>query len=63
VLRAGVAAARERGLAADALVAAVHAQLAPRYESWAFFDHFIDQNAAQAEAELAGTKHRPAPVE
>lgn len=62
-LRAGVAAAREKGLTGDGLVAAVHGELAPRYEEWALFGHFIDQNIAQAESELAGTKRRPVPAQ
>lgn len=62
-LRSDVAAAREKGLAGDALVSAVHGELAPGYEHWAFYDHFIDQNISQTAAELAGTKRRPVPVE
>ena len=61
-LRSDVAAARRKGLAGDALVSAVHGELAPSYETWAFYNHFIDQNIAQADAELAGTKRRPVPV-
>ncbi len=61
-LRGDVAAAREKGLSGDALVSAVHAELAPSYDRWAFFSHFIDENISQAAAELAGTKHRPVPV-
>jgi len=62
-LRADVAAARGKGLGGDALVSAVHDRLAPGYEGWAFFGHFIDQNIAQTADELAGTKRRPVPVE
>jgi cyclase len=62
-LRADVAAAREKGLGGDALVSAVHDELAPRYDGWAFYNHFIDPNIAQAADELAGTKRRPVPVE
>ncbi len=61
-LRADVAAAGEKGLAGDALVSAVHAELAPDHDHWAFYEHFIDQNIAQTAAELAGTKRRPQPV-
>ncbi len=61
-LRAGVAEARKKGLEGDALVSAVHAELAPQYDQWAFYSHFIDQNIAQTAAELAGTKRRPVPV-
>jgi cyclase len=61
-LRADVAAAREKGLAGAALVSAVHDELAPGYDGWAFYSHFIDQNIAQAADELAGTKRRPVPA-
>ena len=60
-LRRGVATAREQGLTGDALVSSVREQLAPRYEGWAFYDHFIGQNITQAAEELAGTKRRPVP--
>ncbi len=62
-LRTDVAEARKKGLEGDALVSAVHAELAPAYDQWAFYGHFIDQNVAQTAAELAGTKRRPVPVE
>jgi len=61
-LRADVAAARQKGLTGDALVSAVRSELAPRFDRWAFYSHFIDQNITQAAAELAGTKRRPVPV-
>jgi hypothetical protein len=47
----------------SALVSAVHDELAPHYEQWALYDHFVDQNIAQTAAELAGTKRRPEPAE
>ena len=58
-LRSDVASARERNLSGDALVAAVRGELAPRYEKWGFYAHFIDPNIRQMDAELAGTKRRP----
>ena len=61
-LRGAVASARQAGLSGDALVAAVRGRLAPRFASWAFYDHFITQNITQMDAELAGTKRRPVPV-
>ncbi len=59
-LRDAVASARSRGLSGDALTAAVKSDLAPRYEKWGFYAHFIDPNIKQMDEELAGTKKRPA---
>ncbi len=61
-LRSAVAGAQGKGLTGEALVEAAHGELAPRYQEWAFFDHFIDQNIRQAADELTGTKRRPVPV-
>jgi len=58
-LRAVVASARARNLSGDALTQAVRAELAPRYEKWGFYSHFVDLNIRQADEELAGTKRRP----
>ncbi len=59
-LRAAVAAARERGLEGDALVAAVRPELEPRYSGWAYYEHFVADDITQTAAELAGTKRLPA---
>lgn len=61
-LRGDVAAARKKGLAGDALVKEVRESLAPKYEKWSFYSHFIDENITQMDEELAGTKRRPVPV-
>jgi len=58
-LRSDVAAARQRSLTGDALTLAVRSQLAPQYDKWGFYTHFIDLNIRQADEELAGTKRRP----
>jgi len=58
-LRSDVASARERKLTGDALTDAVRSELAPRYETWGFYKHFIDPNIRQMDEELAGTKRRP----
>lgn len=62
-LRNGVAAAREQGLAGDALISSVRNALAPSYARWAFYDHFIEENIVQTAAELGGSKRRPVPAE
>lgn len=60
-LRAAVAAARARGLAADALVRAAAPGLRSTYGGWDYFDHFIAANLLQTAAELAGKKSLPQP--
>jgi len=60
-LRQDVTAAQKRNLKADALIEEVKTNLAPRYERWAFYTHFIDPNIRQMDEELAGTKRRPVP--
>src|SRR5262249_37742836 len=47
-LRTAVASARTKNLTGDALTAAVKGELAPRYEKWGFYSHFIDPNIRQA---------------
>lgn len=58
-LRRSVAAARKQDLKADALTEAAKKDLAPRYDKWGFYSHFIDPNIKQMDEELAGTKRRP----
>lgn len=58
-----VAEARSRGLRGAALAAAVEPELKKQYGSWGFYAHFAPRNIADAEAEAAGTKRRPRPVE
>ena len=58
-LRREVAAARARDVKPDALTDEVKKALAPRYEQWGFYSHFIDPNIRQMNDELAGTKRRP----
>ena len=58
-LRTAVASGRSKNLTGDALNAAVKADLAPTYEKWGAYSHFIDPNIKQADEELAGTKRRP----
>jgi len=59
-LRGAVASCRERGFDAETLVKAAHAELSVSYAGWSFFEHFIDENIREMDAELAGTKRRPA---
>ncbi|HEY6843951.1 MAG TPA: hypothetical protein VI391_07270, partial [Thermoanaerobaculia bacterium] len=59
-LRSDVSSARQRNLTGDALSQAVRADLAPKYEKWGFYSHFVDPNIRQMDEELAGTKRRPA---
>ena len=60
-LRRDVADAQKRNLKADALTLDVKTDLAPRYEQWGFYTHFIDPNIKQMDEELAGTERRPVP--
>jgi cyclase len=61
-LRQAVARALRDGQSGSALLAAVKAQLTPRYKSWSGFDEAIDRNIADMEKELTGTKvYPPAP--
>jgi len=62
-LRGEVAAARDRHLAGEALVAAMRGALEPRYGAWSYFDHFVGPNVTQMDAELAGAKRRPPPMD
>jgi len=61
-LHGAVASARQKGLSGDALVSEVRDRLAPRFAGWGLYDHFLAQNIAQMDAELAGTKRRPVAV-
>jgi cyclase len=61
-LRGAVAAARQAGLAGEALVVEVRGRLAPRFARWGFYGHFVAENVTQMDEELAGTKRRPVPV-
>lgn len=60
-LRKAVGDARAAGKSGQALTDAVRAVLKPGYSSWGFFDHFIQPNIDETDAELAGTKKRPVP--
>jgi cyclase len=62
-LREDVSRARTDGNSGADLVGAVLAELKERYGAWNYFDHFVRHNIEQTEAELAGTKRRPAPGE
>ena len=61
-LRKDVAGARKQNLKAEALTEAVKKDLAPQYEHWGFYSHFIEPNIRQMDEELAGTKRRPMPL-
>ncbi|MGH8162579.1 MAG: MBL fold metallo-hydrolase [Gammaproteobacteria bacterium] len=60
-LRKAVSAARKKGKSGDALVNAVLPQLKQKYGDWGWFKYFANENIEQTAAELAGTKHVPAP--
>jgi cyclase len=61
-LRAAVAQGIKNGQSGDALIAAVTAQIQPKYGQWDAFDHFIKRNIADTEKELNGTKKIPQPA-
>lgn len=61
-LRKAVGDARAAGKSGQALMDAVLPVLKRQYGSWAYFDYFAAHNIEQTEAELAGTKKRPAPA-
>ncbi len=61
-LRKSVAKSQTSGLADDALVAAVTAELKDTYAKWGFFDHFIKPNITLTAAELKGSKKVPVPA-
>lgn len=60
-LRAAVGQGIKTGLAGDALVNAVTAQIQPKYGKWDAYDYFIKRNIADTEKELRGTKKVPQP--
>lgn len=60
-LRKAVADARKAGKSGTALVGAVLPRLQKQYGGWGWFQHFAPRNIEQTAAELAGTKHVPAP--
>ncbi|HEV2321377.1 MAG TPA: MBL fold metallo-hydrolase [Gammaproteobacteria bacterium] len=62
-LRQAVADARNAGKSGQALMGAVLPVLKQKYGAWGYFDYFITHNIEQTEAELAGTKKRPVPVD
>lgn len=62
-LRKAVADARAQGKSGQALVDLVLPELKKQYGDWNYFDYFVQHNIGQTEAELAGTKKRPVPVE
>lgn len=62
-LRQAVAEARKAGKSGQALTDAVLPGLKQRYGDWGYFEYFAVHNIEQTEAELAGTKKRPVPVD
>ncbi len=61
-LRQAVSEARAAGKSGQALTDAVLPGLKQKYGDWSAFDYFVTHNIEQTEAELAGTKKRPVPV-
>ena len=61
-LRQAVSEARAAGKSGQALVDAVLPGLKQKYGDWSAFDYFATHNIEQTDAELAGTKKRPIPV-
>ena len=61
-LRAAIAQAIKSGQSGDALVAAVTAEIQPKYGKWDAYDYFIKRNIADTEKELRGTKKIPQPA-
>ena len=62
-LRQAVADARRAGKSGQALTDAVLPGLQQKYGDWGYFDYFAVHNIEQTDAELAGIKKRPIPVE
>ena len=62
-LRQAVMEARTAGKSGQALLDAVLPGLKQKYGDWSAFDYFATHNIEQTEAELAGSKKRPIPVE
>ena len=62
-LRQAVAEERKAGKSGQALTDAVLPGLKQKYGDWGYFDYFAVHNIEQTEAELAGTKKRPVPVD
>lgn len=62
-LRQAVTDAGSAGKSGQALTDAVLPALKAKYGDWGYFDYFATHNIEQTEAELAGTKNRPVPVE
>lgn len=62
-LRQAVADARAAGKSGQALQDVVLPGLKQRYGDWSAFDYFAVHNIEQTEAEFAGTKKRPVPVD
>ena len=61
-LRAAVAAGIKNNQSGDALVAAVTAQIQPKYGKWDAYDYFLKRNIADTEKELTHTKKIPQPA-
>ena len=62
-LRQAVTDARAAGKSGQALTDVVLPALTQKYGDWSAFDYFAVHNIEQTEAELAGTKKRPVPVD
>jgi cyclase len=62
-LRKAVADARAHGKSGQALADTILPGLKKQYGDWNYFDYFVQHNIEQTEAELAGTKKRPVPLE
>jgi cyclase len=60
-LQAAVQQQLREGKEGDALQAAALAQLSPGYGGWAYFSTLAARNVRDMQAELAGSKRRPAP--
>lgn len=63
MLRKAVTDARSQGKSGPELTQAVLPGFQQQYGDWSYFDYFVQHNIEQTEAELAGTKKRPVPVE
>ncbi|HEV2111733.1 MAG TPA: MBL fold metallo-hydrolase [Gammaproteobacteria bacterium] len=62
-LRQAVAEERKAGKSGRALTDAVLPGLKQKYGDWGYFDYFAVHNIEQTEAEFAGTKKRPVPLD
>jgi len=60
-LRAAIRQAIKNGQSGDGLIAAVTAQIQPKYSQWDAYDYFLKRNIADTEKELRGTKKVPQP--